>query len=359
MKVGGVMTHYSRRDFGRLGAAAAITLGLGDAVSAATGAAPAQDPLAYVDPEMRPAARKMLSSPKGPPLDRNYLDIRKSIRDNARTPRPDIPVARHEIAVPGGAPSFSAFVINAKPGASRPAILHTHGGGYVFGNAGSEIVSRQDIAKDLDCVVVTVDYRLAPEARYQASIEENYAALKWLFDHAEALGVDRSRIAVMGESAGGGHAALLALTARDRGEVPLVLQLLVYPMLDDRTGSSRMPPPHIGRIGWSADDNRFGWGSFLGQAPGTRTVPAAAVPARARTLAGLPPAFIGVGSIDLFVEEDVDYARRLIDSGVATELIVVPGAFHGFDDNAPEASLTRQFTAAKMAALRRAFTSSG
>jgi acetyl esterase/lipase len=348
------MTHYSRRDLALLAGGAAIAACLGDSRWAAAAAEPPTDLLSNVDPELRSAARKMLSGPPGPSLDRNYLNIRKSIRDNARTPRPDIPVAKREIRVPGGAPSVSAFVINAKPGASRPAILHTHGGGYVFGNAGSEIASRQDLAKDLDCVVVTVDYRLAPEARYRASIEENYAALKWLFDNAAALGVDRSRIAVMGESAGGGHAALLALTARDRGEVPLAFQLLIYPMLDDRTGSSRMPPPHIGRIGWSAADNRFGWGAFLGQAPGTRTVPAAAVPARARSLAGLPPTFIGVGSIDLFVDEDVDYARRLIDSGVPTELIVVPGAYHGFDDNAPEAALTRRFNAAKMAALRRA-----
>lgn len=353
------MTRYSRRGFGRLGIAAAITAGFGDALSAATGATPVTDPLADVDPELRPAARKMISGPKGPTLDRNYLNIRRSIRDNARAPRPGVPVAKREIPVPGGAPDVTAFVINARPGASRPAILHTHGGGYVFGNAASEIASRQDIARELDCVVVTVDYRLAPEARYQASIEENYAALKWLYANADTLGVDRSRIAVMGESAGGGHAALLALTARDRGEVPVILQMLIYPMLDDRTGSSRMPPPHIGRIGWSAADNRFGWGAFLGQAPGTRSVPRAAVPARAPTLAGLPPTFIGVGSLDLFLEEDVDYARRLIESGVITELTVVPGAYHGFDDQAPDASLTRQFTAAKMAALKRAFRADG
>ena len=299
------MTQYSRRDFGRLGVAAAMTVGLGNAFSTAACEVPLADLLTNVDPELRPAARRMTSGPKGPSLDRNYLNIRKSIRDNARAPRPDIPVAKREIPVPGGAPSVAAFVINARPGVLRPAILHTHGGGYVFGNAGAEIASRQDLARDLDCVVVTVDYRLAPEARFRASIEENYAALKWLHDNAETLGVDRSRIAVMGESAGGGHAAMLALTARDRGEVPLILQMLIYPMLDDRTGSSRMPPPHIGRIGWSAADNRFGWGAFLGQAPGTRTVPADAVPARARSLAGLPPAFIGVGSIDLFVDEDV------------------------------------------------------
>jgi acetyl esterase/lipase len=126
-------------------------------------------------------------------------------------------------------------------------------------------------------------------------------------------------------------------------------------MLDDRTGSSRMPPPPIGQLAWDAPANRFSWRSFLGQAPGTPSVPAAAVPARAASLRGRPAAFIGVGSIDLFVDEDIAYARRLIDSGVATELTVVPGAFHGFDGAGAGTSLARQFTRAKMNALRRAF----
>jgi acetyl esterase/lipase len=153
----------------------------------------------------------------------------------------------------------------------------------------------------------------------------------------------------------GGHAAMLAIAARDRGEVPLIFQSLIYPMLDDRTGSSRTMPPHVGQYIWTAGSNRFGWESFLGRRPGGSSAPAGSVPARLQNLAGLPPAFIGVGAIDLFIDEDIEYARRLIDVGVAAELQVVPGAFHGFDGIAKDTSLARQFTAAKIMALRRAF----
>jgi len=190
---------------------------------------------------------------------------------------------------------------------------------------------------------VTVEYRLAPETRYSGSTEDTYAALNWLYAHAEELGVDRARIAVMGESAGGGHAALLAIKARDRGEIPLVLQSLVYPMLDDRTGSANSVPPHIATVGWSTQENRLGWRSFLGAEPGTADVPAEAVPTRLTDFGGLAPAWIGVGGVDLFAAEDIDYARKLTLANVPTELLVIPGGFHGFDVVAPESAPARRF----------------
>jgi acetyl esterase/lipase len=146
-----------------------------------------------------------------------------------------------------------------------------------------------------------------------------------------------------------------AIAARDRGEVPLLLQVLIYPMLDDRTGSSRPAPPHIGKYVWTAEANRFGWGSLLGTRPGGAAVPAGAVPARVQNVAGLAPAFIGVGSIDLFVDEDLAYAQRLINAAVPTEVLVVPGAFHAFDALVPEAAVSKAFNAAWNAALTRAF----
>lgn len=188
------------------------------------------------------------------------------------------------------------------------------------------------------CVIVTVDYRLAPETSDAGSVEDNYAGLKWLHASTATLGVDRARIGVMGESAGGGHAALLAIAARDRGKVSLAFQCLTYPMLDDHTGSSVAAPPSVGRIIWTAQDNRLGWEFSLGMEPGTPNVPANAVPARVSDLGGLPPAFIGGGSIDLFVNEDIDFAQRLNNAGVSTELVVVPGAFHGFDPSLPRLS---------------------
>jgi acetyl esterase/lipase len=210
-------------------------------------------------------------------------------------------------------------------------------------------------AKPSGCLVVSVDYRLAPGTKFPGSLNDNYAALLWVYHHADELGIDRQRIAIAGESAGGGHAAALAIHARDRGEVPIIFQLLIYPMLDDRTGSTRAVPPPIGQIGWGAGSNKLGWTSLLGVPAGSATVPYGSVPARVENLAGLPPAFIGVGAIDLFVDEDVEYARRLIDAAVPTQLLVVPGAYHAFDLSVPDAKVSKAFTASIAAALQRAF----
>ncbi|MCX7676316.1 MAG: alpha/beta hydrolase, partial [Alteraurantiacibacter sp.] len=225
----------------------------------------------------------------------------------------------------------------------------------VVGSARSELPLLQETARELECTIVSVEYQLSPRVRFTTSTEETYAALVWLYRNANALGVDSRRIAVMGESAGGGHAAILAIKAHDRGEVPVLFQSLVYPMLDDRTGSTRSVPAHIATVGWSPPENRLGWRSFLGMEPGGETVPPEAVPARVQDLSGLPPAWIGVGSVDLFADEDIGYARRLVEAGVPTELLVVPGGFHGFDRVAADTPLARAFTRSKLSALARAF----
>jgi acetyl esterase/lipase len=229
-----------------------------------------------------------------------------------------------------------------------------HGGGFVMGDALSSIRNVQQLAAAVGCVIVTVDYRLAPETRFPGALEDNYAGLKWLYSNAAELGVDHTRIAVVGESAGGGHAATLTIAARDRGEIPLIYQALIYPMLDDRTGSARKTPPHTGIIIWNEQMNRFGWSSLLGVPAGSRHVPDGSVPARVENLHGLPPTFIGVGSIDLFVEEDISYALRLIDAGVSVELHVVPGAFHGFD-MLEDTLIAQRFKEALITALTNAF----
>jgi len=313
------------------------------------------DSLAWVNPELRPAAQQLERMAGDFRLSEEALPEMRALRFDTRPPLEDITAEKRQIDGPPNAPELTVLVINARAQGSRPGILHTHGGGYVLGTAEGDLVNLQELAKALDCVIVSVEYRLAPETRYTGSIEDNYAALSWMHAHAAELGVDPAQIAVMGESAGGGHAALLALTARNRGEIPILLQVLIYPMLDDRTGSSRSVPEHVGKLGWTAESNRFGWGAFLGQPPGTDKVPAGAVPARVEHLTGLPPAFIAVGDLDLFVDEDIEYAQRLIDAGVPTELLVVPGAFHGFDVMARETDVARRFTQAKIDALRRAF----
>jgi acetyl esterase/lipase len=266
-------------------------------------------------------------------------------------------VERRLIPGPTGSPDVTVYVINASSrGRNRPAILHLHGGGYVLGSAQGAVPELEKIAHSLDCVAVTVDYRLAPETSFPGSLEDNYSALKWLWKSAPDLGIDAKRIAVMGESAGGGHAAMLAIAVRDRREFNLAAQILIYPMLDDRTGSSRSVPPHIGTFIWTRHSNQFGWSSLLGQAAGGSAVPYGSVPSRLSELSGLPPTFIGTGSIDLFVEEDIDYASRLVTAGVPVELLVVPGAYHGFDEIAPNATLTHRFRAVQLGALRRAFS---
>jgi acetyl esterase/lipase len=318
--------------------------------------APLDDPLASVDPELRAVAQIFHSSGGSPPIsDESLARLRRGGPVKVMPLLPDIPVAERRIPGPVGAPEVTLYLINTGGEAARPAILHMHGGGYIAGTAKWLCRNLQELAAELDCAIVSVDYRLAPETRYSGSVEDNYAALRWVYVHADQLGIDPRRIAVMGESAGGGHAALLALAARDRGEVPVLFQSLLYPMLDDRTGSSRVLPPHIGALIWTAEANRFAWRCFLGAEPGGADVPSAAVPARATGLEGLPPAFIGVGSIELFVDECIDYAHRLILAGVATELLVVPGAFHGFDGFARDTGVARRFAAAKVNALRKAF----
>jgi acetyl esterase/lipase len=359
------MNNITRRNFVRAASTAAAfgTLPPSQAI-AAIGQAVAKgsnqvEPMMLVNPELRPALEAMLKSMTLPKIDGGLTSaqitaLRKiSLGQKPRLQQPSVA----ERMVPGraGAPDVRVFVINAKAGGRRPALLHTHGGGYILGSAASSIPDLQVLAQALDCVIVTVEYRLAPETPFPGSLEDNYASLKWLHTNADELGADRSRIALMGESAGGGHAAMLAIAARDRGEVQVMFQSLVYPMLDDRTGSTRKPPAHVGTFVWNVDYNRAGWASLLGKTPGGPDAPAGAVPARVEKLAGLPPAWIGVGSIDLFVDEDVEYARRLIDAGVATELLVVPGAYHGFDVIVPGASVSRQFRLMQYNALARAF----
>ena len=345
-----------RRTAMRMMAGAAVALLPGGSLCAKeTGGAAG---LPFVDPELREAAKQIIAMTSGfYPMGPSKLPmLRGPIAKAALPEHPAVPIRTAMAPVGKGLGEVKLYVVNEKPNAApRPAILHTHGGGFITGSALLEIGGLIDLARELDCVIVSVEYSLAPEAIWSVSMEQTYAGLLWLYHNAAALGVDRARIAVAGESAGGGHAALLAQTARDRGEVPVAFQCLIYPMLDDRTGSTWHPAPGLGCIGWDGDANRYGWRAFLGQTPGQAQVPRRAVPGRAASLVGLPPAFIAVGSIDLFAREDIAYAERLTASGVPAELLVLPGAFHGFDKVMPGAWVSRQVLAARSAAYRRAF----
>ncbi len=236
--------------------------------------------------------------------------------------------------------------------APLPAVLHIHGGGYVLGTADMTNAANAAMALSVDCVVASVDYRLAPETPYPGPLEDCHAALRWLHASAVELGLDAKRIAIAGESAGAGIAAGLALFARDRGDAPICFQCLVYPMLDDRTNAENTSP-YAGEFVWNAKSNQFGWTAYLGRAPGGADIPYYAAPARAPDLSGLPPAFINCGALDLFADENIAYARRLIHAGVAAELHVYPGAFHGFP-LAPGTHLATTAERDRIDALRRA-----
>lgn len=234
-----------------------------------------------------------------------------------------------------------------------PALLWIHGGGMVMGTVDEDDPFCKPLAKDVNCTIVSVEYRLAPEHPYPEPLEDCYAALRWLALNAVDVGVNPTRIAVGGASAGGGLAAALALLARDRHEVRIVFQLLIYPMLDDRnvTPSSRaITHPSV----WNREANIAAWRAYLGGDIGTDGVAPYAAPARATELSGLPPTYIAVGELDLLLDEDIDYAQRLMQAGVATELHVYPGAFHGSDFFVADSELSQRWAADRNGALTRA-----
>jgi acetyl esterase/lipase len=234
------------------------------------------------------------------------------------------------------------------PAQAGPAVVFLHGGGMIMGSV--ELSDRfvAAYAAQSGVPVLAVDYRLAPEHPHPCPVEDCYAGLAWLAAHAGDLGVDAGRIAVMGESAGGGLTAGTALLARDRGAA-VARQILVYPMLDDR---NTVPDPALVPFAlWSYDDNYTGWHALLGERTGTGDVSASAAPARALDLAGLPATYLEVGELDIFRDEGIEYARRLAAAGVSVELHVHRGCPHGFDLIAPDADVSRRARADRLRAM--------
>lgn len=284
-------------------------------------------------PELRLAARALPRHMIGP---RSLAPLRHlaALLDARPSPR--------SVTISGLTPKVSVRVHRAQaPSGSRSALLWIHGGGYVIGSARGEDRVCREFADALGITVAAVDYRLAPEHPFPAPLEDCYTGLLWL---AQQSFVNPARIAIGGPSAGGGLAAALALLARDRGQVTPVLQLLSYPMLDDRTVSPT-GPQRRNRL-WDHRSNRFGWTSYLGGAD-----PRAAVPARRQDLTGLAPAWIGVGTLDLFHDEALAYAARLTRAEVPCHTTVVAGAFHGFDRVVPRATVSKAFRLNQIEAL--------
>ncbi|HEX3958278.1 MAG TPA: alpha/beta hydrolase [Trebonia sp.] len=288
-----------------------------------------------------------------------------AIREGMNAPQPGAPdpaelypgVTRTELSIPGldGDPDVGILLYEpAERATAAPAMVWIHGGGFIIGTAANDDLVCRRMAAQAGCVVASVDYRLAPETPAPGSVHDCYAALRWVHENAGSLGVDTARVAIGGASAGGGLAACLAILARDRGDLQVSFQLLIYPMLDDRTASTVDPSPYVGEFIWSPASNRFGWASLLGREPGGAEVSPYASAARVESVAGLPPTYISVGSLDLFAEEDIEYARRLLRVGIPTELHVYPGGYHGFN-MAPDARITLAYFRDMTGALDRHF----
>jgi acetyl esterase/lipase len=312
-----------------------------------------------LDPELKEPIKMMLS--QMPPTSFDNLPAAraasKQMMAAMKSQMPVIPgVTTEDRTIPGpaGAPDVTVRIYRPKKQSGLfPALLWIHGGGYMLGEIDQEDFSAKNFTLAGECVVISVEYRLAPENPYPAPLEDCYAALKWLSSHAKELKVDRSRIAIGGASAGGGLAAGLALLSRDRNEVKTVFQLLVYPMINDcniNPASDVLPDT----LFWTRENNLAGWRSYLGCEPGGEGTSCYAAAFRAENLEGLPAAYITVGDIDLFSQEDIEYAQRLMEAGVPTELHVYPGGCHAFDMLVPGADISKRFTADIYRALKRA-----
>lgn len=306
-----------------------------------------------MDPEVDAALAALLAELGEAPAPGDWVAARAATdaflgAASCRKARPgNVTAVRHETrGADGGAVALCWYAREgAQPGS---AAVYLHGGGMIGGSVDLYDPFIASYVAASGVPMLAVEYRLAPEHPHPGPVEDGFAGLRWLRDHAADLRVDPARIAVMGDSAGGGLAASVALLARSRG-VPLARQILIYPMLDDRTLT---PDPALAPfLVWTHDDNRMGWGALLGPAFGTDRVAAEAAPARTTDFGGLAPTYLDVGELDIFLGENVDYVRRIARAGIPVELHVHPGTPHAFDLIAPDAAVTKRAIADRVRVL--------
>ena len=308
-----------------------------------------------IDPEMRGPLDQMLAVLPGgfnsiPDIVQRRATLEQLLGATKPPPNPNVTTDDHTVPGPDGAPDITVRVYRpAGATGTLPGIYHIHGGGMILGSVEGEALTASMICEQVNAVVASVEYRLAPEDPHPAQVEDCYAGLVWVARNAGDLGIDLTRLAIYGASAGGGLTIATAMLARDRGYPALSFQMPIYPMIDDR---HETPSSHeIVDVGvWDRAGNIEAWQWYLGDGKADDY----AAPARAQDLSGLPPAFIDVGTVDLFRDEDIAFAQRLMQAGVPTELHVYPGAYHGAESMAPEATLSRRIWEQRLDALRRA-----
>lgn len=305
----------------------------------------------YIDPDLLPGLQQLAElMGDGPDLIEGLAERRlaSNQRDAQLVAALSIPdtVAQEVLHAPSSAGhDIDLRVMRpATPNEKMPLFFWVHGGGYIMGQAQQGDMFTLNAAQGLGCFAASVEYRLAPETAYPGPLEDCYEGLKYLYDNADELGIDRQKIIIGGVSAGGGLAAGLALLVRDRGLCDLLGQVLIYPMIDD----TNIAPPSdkdADTLVWTRAYNKFGWQSYLGDLYGTDAVPIYAAAARADDLSGLPPTYMPVGDLDLFLDENIVYARKLTQAGVPTHFHIVPGAYHGFNGFAAGAPVSQAINA--------------
>ena len=288
------------------------------------------------------------------PATRQILDGLNAAMAAEAADIPEIETSNHFVPSSNGAPDVMVRIYQpVTRSGTLPAFLWIHAGGYVLGNVQGDDLKAKGMVLALNCVVASVEYRLAPEHPFPAPLDDCYTALKWLAGCTDQFSINPKRIAIGGASAGGGLAAGLGLLARDRAEIEVCYQLLIYPMIDDsnveQAGINAPDAPF-----WSRANNLAGWRSYLQQEPGSEDISAYAAAFRAEDVRGLPPTFICVGTPDLFRDENIAYAQRLMNAGVPTELHVYTDGFHGFDIIAPNTDTAQRFTAEHTSLVFRA-----
>jgi len=306
-----------------------------------------------LDPELRAALAAM---PSLGDLTGDVVNARIAIEEMLAAfqvpPSENITIENRHIPGPAGAPKVGIRLYTPKPRTERlPAVLWIHGGGFLVGKPGMDDHLCQRFVEEVGCILVSVDWRLAPENPFPAGVEDCYAALLWMVACASELSIDTERIAVAGGSAGGGVAAAVALLARDRGGPKLAFQMPLYGCLDDRHITPSSTAITDERV-WNTDISKKAWGLYLAGSDENAISPYAA-PARAQSLANLPPTYICIGEVDLMRDENIEYATRLMQAGVQTELHIYPGAFHGFDGLVPTAQVSQRAVSEYVAALKR------